>query len=54
MKVKTAWNQSCTYGIFTLLPILLFALVSLWQMKMSHDNEMKQIQWEFGQGYERT
>jgi len=46
MKVKTAWNQSCTYGIFTLLPILLFALVSLWQMKMSHDNEMKQIQWE--------
>jgi len=42
----TAWNQSCTYGIFTLLPILLFVLVSLWQMKMSHDTEMKQIQWE--------
>merc|ERR1712142_892730 len=46
IKVKTAWNQSCTWGIFTLLPVLLFALVSLWQMKVSHDNQIKQIKWE--------
>ena len=39
-------------SVFTLLPILLFTLVTLWKMKAGHDSEMTQIRWQLDKAKE--
>ena len=38
------WSQSMTYTLFTLFPILLFALVTLWKLKLNYDTDIFQLQ----------
>ena len=33
-----------TYTLFTLFPILLFALVTLWKLKLNYDTDIFQLQ----------
>ena len=33
-----------TYTLFTLFPILLFALVTLWKLKLNYDTDISQLQ----------
>ena len=33
-----------TYTLFTLFPILLFALVTLWKLKLNYDTDIVQLQ----------
>ena len=33
-----------TYTLFTLFPILLFALVTLWKLKLNYDTDIYQLQ----------
>merc|ERR1712108_48069 len=44
MKFSPVWSQSMTYTLFTLFPILLFALVTLWKLKLNYDTDIFQLQ----------
>merc|ERR1712212_708829 len=44
MKFSPVWSQSMTYTLFTLFPILLFALVTLWKLKLNYDTDISQLQ----------
>jgi len=45
MKCGLAWNQNLTYLTFTLLPVLMFTLVVMWNMKESYDCQILNIKW---------
>jgi hypothetical protein len=44
LQFSPVWSQSLTYTLFTLLPILLFALVTLWKLKLNYDTDILQLQ----------
>merc|ERR1712108_83647 len=44
MKFSPVWSQSMTYTLFTLFPILLFALVTLWKLELNYDTDIFQLQ----------
>jgi len=40
---SNTWSQTCTYGLFTLFPILVFSLVLLWKSNISYTQDTSSL-----------